>query len=466
MADTLNPRSLLQGLQRDDPRLYEAFNYIFNNLDKINTELFPAIANLSAQFSPVTPSNVDTFTYTLLLRAIQFDWSNTANALQYEIRRATNGTVWETADFILRTTSISAQIIPPTAGTYTYLIKAISNSGTYSVLAKSLEITLVAPSVVDITPVVIDNNVLLTWNDPVHPFEIIHFHIYRQGVEIGMVNSNFFVYFEQLSGTYEYGVQAHDYPGNHGAITTVELQVSQPPDYVLEDSFTSTFTGTKVNCISEGGKLVAIVDTSKTWAQHFSDNSWATIQDQINAGYPIYIEPGLTTGSYEEIHDFSTIFSSVIISVNWNELVIDGDVQVVCKIAVSDDNITYSAYTSATTLFAESVRYVKFKLEFTSANDKGISEFSALTVFLNVKREMDGGTVDVLAADTGGTEVFFNKSFKDIESITLTPLSTTEQIAIYDFTDIPNPTSFFILLFDDTGVRIDGTVSWKARGIV
>jgi hypothetical protein len=68
--------------------------------------------------------------------------------------------------------------------------------------------------------------------------------------------------------------------------------------------------------------------------------------------------------------------------------------------------------------------------------------------------------------NVGGTIVNFNKAYKDIETITLTPLSTTEQTAIYDFIDIPNPVFFKILLYDSTGTRINGTVSWKARGVV
>lgn len=87
-----------------------------------------------------------------------------------------------------------------------------------------------------------------------------------------------------------------------------------------------------------------------------------------------------------------------------------------------------------------------------------------LQLRLDIKHGIDGGRVSVAASDVGGTVVFFTKVFRDVDSITVTAESTVEQNAIYDFVDIPNPVSFKILLYDVNGVRVDGTVSWKARG--
>lgn len=84
---------------------------------------------------------------------------------------------------------------------------------------------------------------------------------------------------------------------------------------------------------------------------------------------------------------------------------------------------------------------------------------------LDVKLEIDSGTVEAESADVGGTVVLFNKAFRDVNSITVSALSTTELQVVYDFIDIPNPTFFKVLVFDSTGTRVDATVSWKARGV-
>jgi hypothetical protein len=87
-----------------------------------------------------------------------------------------------------------------------------------------------------------------------------------------------------------------------------------------------------------------------------------------------------------------------------------------------------------------------------------------LQLRLDIKHGIDGGRVSVSAADVGGTEVFFTKVFRDVDSITVTAEGAVEQNAIYDFVDVPNPVSFKILLYNTAGQRIDGIVSWKARG--
>lgn len=96
----------------------------------------------------------------------------------------------------------------------------------------------------------------------------------------------------------------------------------------------------------------------------------------------------------------------------------------------------------------------------------GIAELSNLVIRLDVKRENDGGSVNALAGDVGGTPVLFNKAFKDIESITVSVKETERFFVIYNFVDIPNPVQFYVLVFDIAGVRASKTVTWAARGIV
>jgi hypothetical protein len=192
------------------------------------------------------------------------------------------------------------------------------------------------------------------------------------------------------------------------------------------------------------------------------------IQDQLDAGYPIYIQPTAVTGSYEEVVDYGLNFNNVIVSIIWNtNQITTSTVNIIVRMAVSDDGITYTPFTDGAVQFFATFRYLKFRLEFTAEDDKAIIEIYNLTIRLDVKRENDGGEVEALASDVGGTVVFFNKDFKDVESITCTVKSVTEPyIVIFDFLDAPDPTSFSVYVFDTTGNRVSKTVEWKARGIV
>ena len=96
----------------------------------------------------------------------------------------------------------------------------------------------------------------------------------------------------------------------------------------------------------------------------------------------------------------------------------------------------------------------------------GLAELSNLTIRLDVKRENDGGSVSALASDVSGTLVFFNKPFKDIETITVSVKETQRFFVIYDFVDIPNPTHFSVYVFDASGARASKVVTWAARGII
>lgn len=460
-----NINSLIAGLQKDDPKLYEALKAIATDLAKINATLYPFIAAAQAAVIGVPVSPPLTFTYEILPRALQFSWPSVEFANVYEIRE---GTVWETAEFVLRTVSLSAAINPISSGTHNYLLKSINANGTYSIDSIALMVVIASPSVVDITAQVIDNNVLLRWTNAVTAFQLDYYIITKNGVEIGRNNGTFSSVFESVGGEYSYGVQAVDVAGNVGGGRFITVTVAQPPDFVLEDTLNADLSAPddSDNVHVDGEMLVVCTVNGRTWQQHFEDNTWTTIQDQISAGYPFYAEPAETDGYAEYIFDFGAIFTNVIITTEWLEQVVDGDIAVAVEISYSDDDITYTTPAAGTTLFAPSLRYAKIRLIFTPDDDASLSNILYLKASINVKREMDGGTVDVLAADTTGTVVDFNKAFKDVETITLTPLSTVEQVAIFDFVDTPYPTDFKILLFDNAGVRVDGTVSWKARGII
>jgi len=87
-----------------------------------------------------------------------------------------------------------------------------------------------------------------------------------------------------------------------------------------------------------------------------------------------------------------------------------------------------------------------------------------LQLRLDIKHTVDGGKVQANAADVDGTVVFFNKPFKDVDSITVTAEGPISLNAIYIFNDVPNPVSFKVMVFNTSGARTNGVVSWKARG--
>lgn len=459
--------SLLGDLQARDPKLYQALSLLNETVATINNELHPptsASGSTSVTFSSgvAAPINFEVFSTG---RALRFQWDEAAAGLHYEIRL---GTVWATASFLFRTSGLSGDIDPLLYGSYSYLAKSINSSGVYSSDTAVTTITIPLIPGVIIDKKAIDNNVLLSWSVPVSVFDIDHYKLQDNGVDKGTVKGTFTTFFEQIPADYTYTIIAVDVAGNEGVATDIIVTVNTPPDFALQDTRTSTFSGTKVNLESHPRGLLALVNQTETWRQHYVNNAFTTIRDQINAGFPYFMQPGKLTGSYEEVVNYGVVFNNVLVVVTYNTINLgSSDMTVLVRLATSTDGITYSAFSNGSVQFLDGFQYLKIRIEFTAADNKAMIIFNNLTFTIDVKRDNDGGDITALSTDAGGTEVFFNKTFKDIESITATVESVTEPFhVIYDFTDVPNPTSFFLYVFDTTGNRVTKLVSWKARGVV
>lgn len=466
--------ALIDGLIRDikirDPRLAQALTFINFRLRDLNLQINPLVLRdqlaLALERAVQAPAS---FSFEFTPRTVRLHWSAIEGAVSYEVRRGAN---WDTATFLFRSVSLQADIDPLLTGSHTFLIKSLVSGGTESTTATSLVVTVPEIPAVIISARVIDNNVLLFWNEPTSVFVIDYYEVFKAGVSLGFIDGTFFTKFEQSSGVYAYTVVAHDIAENESAPAEVLVTLNQPPDFQLTDTRVSILTGTASDIYIRtrfGAPYLIGPFISRTFRQHFDDNLWDTVQDQITAGYPLFLTPSDTTGgSYEERIDYGTVLNNVIVTITYNDLQLGAPnlVGVTIEMKVSTDDITYSAYTTGKSQFFSTFRYFKFKFTFTTANNHALLKIANLTIRLDVKREQDGGIVSALAADATGTVVNFNKAFKDIDAIDVSAMGTVFGTAIVDFVDAPNPTIFKVLVFDAAGVRINSSVRWIARGIV
>jgi hypothetical protein len=458
-------KSLITGLQRTQPRIYEAFSAITKALDKLDINLDAVkseIESIPGSGLPIAP-NVLIFTYQLTRRNVVLRWEQPdLSIFHYEIRRG--GSTWENSVHLLKTATLSAVFDPLPIGLTRYWIKGIDFEGNVSEIALSLDVNIPAISSFNLNAVVIDNNVLLSWTIPTSTWDIQYYDVYREQTLVGRQDGTFAIVFETSGGTFLYRVIPVDLAGNRGPEASISVAVRQPPDFDLIAQALDDLSGTKVNTIINN-RLLANINLTQTWLEHFEINLWQTIQEQIDAGYPIYIQPTPNVGSYERIFDFVGVFDDVILNLSWSQNPIAGTMTVSSAMSTSIDGVTYTTPVSGRSLYVESLRFVKVKITFTGADPTALLEFYDLRVDLNVKSEIDGGQINADKDDIGGTLVLFNKVFKDINSITVDADSIEPLYIIYDFLDIPNPTGFKVLVYDSSAKRVDYLVSWKARGI-
>jgi hypothetical protein len=335
----------------------------------------------------------------------------------------------------------------------------------------SVDVTVLAPSQPSITQQVVDNNVLLKWNDctatlPVSTYELRRGATWAGGTVIGTKSGLFTSVFETAGGTYTYWVAAIDSAGNYGTPGSVSAVVNQPPDYQLKLDQNSTFSGTKNNALLENGVLILGVNLTETFEDHFTTRSWTKPQDQIDAGYTYWLMPSTTSAYYEETIDYGSVVSSSKVTQTLTSTVVAGSFSVTPKISVRKLNTDpWTDYADVSQVYATDFRHIKFRYDFSSAGGDDLMRLTELNYRLDSKLRNDFGTGTANSGDTGGTTVNFSVAFVDVEAISVTPSGTTPRIAIYDFVDAPNPTSFKVLLFDTSGNRVSGAFSWSARGV-
>lgn len=387
----------------------------------------------------------------------------------YQIRRGDAGVAFASAAVIAEIKSTVYALKANWLGTQRFWVAAFDVMGNQGAEA-FVDVVITKPSAPSISQQVIDNNVLLRWTDATQSLPIVYYEVkrgatYAGATSVGTKQGLFTTVFETVSGTFTYWIAGVDSAGNVGTEASISALVNQPPDYVLRADVNSTFSGTKTNVISNAGGLLATVDTAETWQSHFTSRSWSTPQDQINAGYSIYALPSPSTGSYVEEYDYGAVLAASKITTTLTRQAVTGTITITPKISVKETaGSSWTDYANTESVYATAFRYVKVTYDFASSGNDDLLQISALNIRLDTKIKNDMGNGTANSGDTGGTTVNFNVTFVDIESITVTPTGTAARLAVYDFVDAPNPTSFKVLLFDTSGNRVTGGFSWQARG--
>lgn len=421
----------------------------------------------SSVVAPSPPS----LTSTITGENVILTWGAVTGTLEvayYEVRR---GGAWDGGMVVGRVNATVITIKADWPGTQRFLVKAFDINGLSSEAA-GIDVVINSPLQPSISQQVIDNNVLLRWNDctatlPIVSYELRRGATWAGAMVIGTKQGGFTSVFETASGNYTYWLAGIDSAGNYGTPGSVSALVNQPPDYVLLLDQVSDFSGTKSNTyVTDSGSLLVAVNTTETYQAHFTSRSWTTPQAQINAGFPRYIMPSATSASYEQIVDYGSTVAGTKVSQVLTSNSVSGATTATPKISVRlTTGDAWTDYNNTSEVYATNFRYIKYRYDFSSSGGDDLLELTGLAFRLDAKLRNDFGTGSAVAGDSGGTTVNFGIDFVDVQSINVTPGGTAARYAIYDFVDVPNPTSFKVLLFDSSGNRVSGPFSWSARGV-
>lgn len=225
-----------------------------------------------------------------------------------------------------------------------------------------------------------------------------------------------------------------------------------------------------VDVFSDIQHHVALPIAAQTWEQHFVSNGWSRIDDQLRAGYPLYGQPTPAFARARWVADLKAeLPEPVTIDLAVAVDTVAGSVALTPTLETSPDRTTWTSFAGAWRATSRGFRYVRATVEAMGADRKSLVKVREFRLRLTTKERTEAGIVAAKAADGGGTLVTLTKTFADIRSIVATPKMTGGNLDLQagvDFDDVPNPTSFRVfLLRRSDGVRVDGDVSWIARGI-
>lgn len=401
---------------------------------------------------------------------VEFSWVTQNNITSHEIRYG--GDSWETAEVL--STGINGNSWSWQAtlgGSLVFWLKGIITDGYYTNASSKVQLTIVPPYISDLTPQVIDNNVLLTWINNPGSYDIDYIKVMRgleleSAILVGKLLSSFTTIFETVAGTYKYWVIPVDKSGLAGEAVGAYAVVNQPPDYVLHDARPLDFSsGSGSNYLIKDGSVILPINVSESVEEHFLDNSFTSPQDQIDGGFPFYIQPVPATAYYTETIDYGAVIPSTKITLALTRNNVVGNVAIVPTIETSEDAETWAVFNGVYECLSREFRYIRISLDLTTS-DSGFTVITDSLLRLDVKIKTIEGTGEALSTDINGTVVDISGLFVDVRSINITPQGTVPITPVYDFLDVADPTEFKVYLFNSTtGERLSGPFSYNLRGV-
>lgn len=347
----------------------------------------------------------------------------------------------------------------------------------YSAPAISVVVNPNKPATPVVSARVISNSVTLNYTSAKGSLPIDRYEIRRGGTydagqtpEIKAGTSSFTVSEEISAGTVVFWFEAVDTAGNRSDAISVSAIVSQPQNYQLLAQYSAkadSWPGTLTNClVTESNSLLLPVNTTETWTEHFTNNSFDTPQDQIDAGYEYYLQPSTNTAQYQFTYDYLSLIDSATVTANSAPIILDGSVTVAVEIEYSDDNSTWtSGGAGQTQIIATDFRYIRVTLDFTSVGGDDLAYVEDVLVSIDKRVDDDSGKFSAVSTDATGTRVYFNKDFIDAQTPTVSVSSTEIVDVVVDFNDVPDPEYFDVYVFSrSTGLRINASGSWTVRG--
>lgn len=430
----------------------------------------------SASFSILAPS-VPVVDYSLEAADIILKWSESKGSFAVDSYLIKYGTSLETAVTVAQVKSLNYRTQVSWSGSRRYYVQGVDVAGNVGQAGEIVALIQPPNRPAAFTADVIDNNILLRWDEPaltslpISRYELRQGATFESSISLGSILGTFSARFEFKAGDYTYWLSSVDTAENTSTPASVTATVEQPPDFEFFGSHNFDFTTDSQNLsdsyVINASQMLTPV-SHKSWLAHFQDHGWDTLSEQIADNYPYLIHPTDTNGSFEVLHDFGAVITStVLVSLTYTVTKLSGSVAVTPTVYSSSDGTSWTTHpTGSTRVYAQFVRYLKIGFSAQATTDIGLAIVENLSATMSVKEGTLAGKSTTNAG--GNVVVSIDGFFSDVKSIMITPgyNASFPVVAVYDFIDQPNPTSFKVYTYrGDNGAAVGNIpFSYHLRG--
>ena len=206
---------------------------------------------------------------------------------------------------------------------------------------------------------------------------------------------------------------------------------------------------------------------TRSWQEHFVDEGWTTPQQQIDAGYPLYIQPADDTGmavwEMDYVNPLPPLRISFQLTLEEIAPACTATVQLECKGDLPGDIyvIVPGDPLAAPVALVADTRYIRATLQITTSGDReGLVYVHAWGFVIDTTYMSETGVVTVPAG--GSVHVDLTSTFVDVRSVQLTPGSAG--IAYVRYLVDLDQQGFTVYATDNLGNPVGGEVSWTVIG--
>jgi hypothetical protein len=429
----------------------------------------------------VPPETATGFVAQITGNGVQLKWDE-STSLDYSESFVKSGQVWASGIKVTNKSSTTHLLGWLPAGINYFMLKHVDCIGNESVTEATASISISAPNAVAITRSDVQANVFtFAWSDAKNSQPIRSYAYYTGNAgdafaacvlygKAGSDGRNDLISFTS-SGAKRVWFVAEDVAGNTSTPTFVDIVITMPANFVLSDRYVAVFPGTLVNAdVIDGSVYMPI--TTGTWAQKFAATGWTTLAQQVAAGFPLFFQPGKTTGSYQDVsHDCGKVIANGTISVVVVSTTVVGSITPTVLIEYSANNTTWTAGTTgATEVIANNFRYVRVKYSVTAVGQDDLLAIQSVTVSVKTEPKSETAAMTLVSTDSNGTLYTTTTGLIDITGVTFTPSAATlggssnivKAVPYWD--DSVSPPKVWIQAYDSSNARVGGTGTITING--